>query len=64
MQQILNNLALIELMNLCKRQNIDCSGTHLYKKERGYTYGLVKDDTQKVIAHVKFFKNSTPKLFI
>lgn len=58
MRKILENLALIHLTNFCKQHKIDCSGTHLIKNGRGFSYSLVKNETP--ILSVTFHKNSVP----
>lgn len=64
MKEILFNLALIDTLNFCKENKIDCSGTHLVKNGRGFKYGLVKDTTGKSIVTVCFNKNSVPTHYI
>ena len=64
MQQILSNLALIDTITFCKQNNIDCSGSHLYKYPRKQTYALLRTETGKAIVTVTFSKNSTPTHFI
>ena len=64
MKQILYNLALIESINFCKLQGLDCSGTHLIKAPRGYKYTLLKSDTLKPVASVIFKRNSTPEYLV
>lgn len=60
MKEILFNVALLESINFCKANNIDCSGTHLYKYPRRFTYALVKDDTGLAILTTTFHKNAVP----
>lgn len=60
MKEILFNLALIDAVKFCKENNIDCSGTHLYKYPRKYTYALIKDKDNKAIVTVTFHKNGVP----
>ena len=60
MKEILANLALIDLNNLCKEEKLDCSGTHLMKDGRGFKYSLVKDKDSTVVASVVFHKHSVP----
>jgi hypothetical protein len=48
MKEILYNLALIDAITYCKENKIDCSGTHLIKYPRRFTYALVKDDKERV----------------
>lgn len=64
MQKYLFNLALIETINFCKRNNIDASGSHLEKEKRGQHYHLIKDETKKTIANVIFYPSSVPKLYV
>lgn len=60
MKEILFNLALIDTINFCKENKIDCSGTHLFKYPRRFTYALVKDETGKAIVTVTFHKRQVP----
>jgi len=60
MKEILQNLALIDLINYCKTNNIDCSGTHLVKYPRRFTYAIVRDINGLSIATVTFYKSSVP----
>lgn len=60
MKEILQNLALLDLVNFCKTNGIDCSGTHLAKNGRGFKYSLVKYESGKAIASVSFNKSSVP----
>lgn len=60
MKEILFNLALIENINFCKANNIDCSGTHGYKMPRKYHYYLVSDTSGKALAVTIFHKNAVP----
>lgn len=64
MKEILYNLALIDAMSFCKEHNINCSGTHLIKYPRKFTYVLVKSDTGRVILTTWFSKMSVPTHFI
>lgn len=64
MKEILFNLALIDCVNFCKANNLDCSGSHLVKYPRRFTYALLKDDTGKAIITVTFYKNRVPSHFI
>lgn len=59
MKEILFNLALIDAITFCKENDIDCSGTHLYKYPRRFTYALV-DDTGRAIITTTFYKNRVP----
>lgn len=57
---ILHNLANLHLLNFCKEQDIDASGTYIHKIPRKNVYQLVKEDTQKPIASVCFNYSSVP----
>lgn len=60
MKQILFNLALLDAINYCKSNNIDCSDTHLEKIGRGFTYGLYKNEG-KLILITTFHKYAVPQ---
>ncbi len=60
MKQILQNLALIDLINFCKTNNIDCSDTYVYKHYRCFTYSLINTTTKKEVATVTFHKSQVP----
>lgn len=60
MKEILFNIALIETINFCKRNDIDCSGSHLEKAKRGYSYSLIKEETGKPLVIVTLNKRSVP----
>lgn len=60
MKEILQNLALIDLVNFCKENNIDCSGTHLVKNGRGFKYSLCRDSDGLAVATVSFHKSQVP----
>ena len=64
MKEILYNLALIDTINFCKTNGIDCSGTYLTKADKGFIYTLSKSDSGKVLVAVKFIKNGVPQHFI
>jgi hypothetical protein len=63
MKEVLYNMALIDAIEFCKANNIDCSGTHLFKYPRRFTYALVKDKGGAVLT-TTFYKNRTPSRFI
>ena len=63
MKEILSNLALLDTINWCKSNNVDCSGTKLVKYNRRFTYALYKDITGKAIVTVTYYKNRTPSYF-
>ena len=58
MDVILFNLALLDTTNFCLDNSIDCSGTHLVKDGRGFSYTLTRDD--KPVVGVTFHKSSVP----
>jgi hypothetical protein len=60
MEEILANIALINLNRFCREHSIDYSGTHLVKHNRLFKYSLVKNENGKSIASVLFSKNSVP----
>lgn len=60
MKQILSNIALFSLTNFCKEKGIDCSGSHLYKYPRKFTYALLDDSTGKAIVSVTFNESAMP----
>ena len=64
MKQILLNLAMIDLINFCKQNKIDCSDTHTYKYPRKYMYSLLKNDTGRTLITVTFHKYAVPSHFI
>jgi len=64
MKKILENLAIIEMINFSKEQNIDVSGTYLVKNGRGFNYSLIKDETGEAIITVLFSKNSVPRFMV
>lgn len=65
MKEILYNLANIDLINFCKTNNIDCSGTYVLKAPRGYKYTLVRQDKNHTpLVEVTFYKRQVPTHFI
>jgi len=60
MEKILYNLALIDTINFCKKHKIDCSGSHLYKYPRRFTYALLNTATGRAIVTVTFHKSQVP----
>lgn len=60
MELILLNLANRELLEFCKENGIDPSGTIVQKYKRGANFGLFKQLTGERIAAVEFTKNSSP----
>jgi hypothetical protein len=67
MKDILLNLANREMLEFCKENGIDPSGTHVEKMGRGYRYKLVREEkpfsTVPYIS-VLFSKNNTPQFSI
>lgn len=59
MKEILQNLALLETMSICKANNIDCSGTHIYKYPKRYIYALV-DSAGLALVTIAYYKNRVP----
>jgi hypothetical protein len=65
MKDMLQNLALIDLINFCKQNNIPPNGhggegSRVVKRERGFVYELVSATTGKPIVSVRFYKHQTP----
>lgn len=60
MQEIIKNLAHIDLMQFCYKNEIDPSGTFIKKSGRGYTYALMRISDNKPIVSVTFYKNQVP----
>lgn len=60
MKEILQNVAMLDAINYCKENNIDCSGTHLVKYTRCFTYALCKDETGRAVITTTFYKNKVP----
>ena len=63
MKQHLYNLANIMLLEHCKKNNIDTSGTHVLKQPRKQHYQLTKENGEAV-ASITFHKHSTPSFYI
>lgn len=64
MQDVLLNMANRELLEFCKENNINPSGTHVEKMGRGFRYKLVRDGhplTTVPYVSVLFSKNNTPQ---
>ena len=61
MQDILKNLANIELLNFCKTNGIDPSGTRCEKYKRGANYALYVIETGEPLVTVDFSKNNVPQ---
>lgn len=61
MEQVLKNMAMLELLNFCREHKIDCSGTYCVKDGRGFNYKLVDQETgQRTIARVTLHKAQAP----
>ena len=61
MKEILFNLALIDTINFCRENKIDCSGSHLMKYPRKYIYALVRNEDGRTIVTVSFYKSRVPE---
>ncbi len=64
MKEVLQNLALIDLINFCNEHDIDCSGTHLYKYPRRFRYALVRQKDGLAILTTTFYKNQVPTHYV
>lgn len=64
MKQIIENLALINLTEFAKRNQIDISGSYVVKNGRGYNYSLINEKTGRAIITVTFHKSSVPTFII
>lgn len=60
MKEVLSNLANFMLVQYCRENQIDCSGTHIVKAKRGYFYCLVVNNNGEQIASITFYKNKPP----
>jgi len=60
MKAILLNLANHMLIEFCLENKIDCSGTVVSKKGRGFTYVLTEHVTGEEVAQIFFHKMSVP----
>lgn len=64
MKQILLNMANHLLIEFCKQQGIDCSGTYCVKDGRGFSYVLNKEKPEDIrwsaIARITFHKSQVP----
>lgn len=64
MKEILYNLALLDAINFCRENKIDCSGTYLYKYPRRFTYALCRQKDGQAILTTTFYKSSVPTHFV
>lgn len=64
MKEILENLALIDLIKFCKENKIDCSDTCLAKNGKGFKYSLIRNTDGRAIVTVSFSKHSVPLHYI
>lgn len=64
MKQILQNLALIHLLDYCKTHDIDCVGTYIQKHKHGQTYELCRSRDGISLASVTFYRNQVPSYYI
>lgn len=60
MKEILHNIAMLDALNYCKENNIDCSGTKLIKFPRSYTFMLIREKDNNTLLSTTFYKNRTP----
>jgi len=68
MEQVLRNMANHSLIEYCREQGIDCSGTYCTKDGRGFSYVLNIDPSVRKdidprwpsIARITFHKNAVP----
>lgn len=69
MQKILENIALLDTMRVCKENNIDTSGTYLIKYPRVFTYALCYTnhnaplETTPLVT-ITYYKNKTTLIII
>jgi hypothetical protein len=63
MKAILYNLALLTLVDFCRSQKIDCSGTHLFKYPRKWVFSLKSDVDNSDVARVKLSENQVPRFY-
>lgn len=64
MKNILFNLALYLTTIYCRDNKIDCSGSHLYKYPRRWTYALVNDKDGRAIITLNLHKSQAPTYFV
>lgn len=64
MQKILENIALLDTMRVCKENNIDTSGTYIYKYNRRFTYALCRQSDEYALVTITYYKNKTPLIII
>lgn len=57
--EVLSNLAQWHLIEYCKRERIDCSGTRFERTGRQFVYSLVRGD-ELVVVSVRLTKHSSP----
>lgn len=60
MKAILLNLANILMLDYCKQNNIDCSGTQVIHSGRRYKYNMIKSNMKPAIMSIEFHKSSVP----
>ncbi len=63
MQKILQNLAMIDMLNFCKANKIPTDNTYCVKDGRGFRYSLVRPvegKKVKAIVSVTFHKSQVP----
>lgn len=60
MPDILFNLALLDTINFCKANAIDCAGSHIEKHGRGFVYRLIRNTDSKLLVETTFHKRQIP----
>ena len=53
-------MANIDALEFCRKNNIDCSGSHVYKYPRRFAYALVRDSDGRALVTVTYYKNRVP----
>ncbi len=63
MQDILKNIALLDTMRVCVQNNIDTSGTHIYKYPRVFKYALCTQYNEPLVT-ITYYKKQIPLIQI
>lgn len=63
MQDVLMNLANLQMLQYCKEQGIDPSDSYVAKTDRGFVYGLKNNSDNRTFVQVTFTKNSVPRFW-
>ena len=64
MEHILLNIVSHKLLDFCRENGIDPSGTVVQKEGRGFRFGLYRQDTGYEILSVILKKNDTPEFLM